>query len=102
MEARPDMTVSEEEQQISELVVRLTDKFPHLTPRCVREEIHRIHRDFADHRVREFIPLLVERIAERQLSRRVSYRSISGRPLSDFSSTSRCGTREPGRDRQHT
>ncbi|AYF76745.1 hypothetical protein D7D52_26325 [Nocardia yunnanensis] len=74
MEARPHMTASDEEQQISELVIRLTDKFPHLTAQSVDEEVRGIHREFDGHRVREFIPLLVERIAERQLSRRVSYR----------------------------
>ncbi|MGW2663003.1 three-helix bundle dimerization domain-containing protein [Nocardia tengchongensis] len=71
------MTASEEERQISELVARLADKFPHLTPRCVGEEVRGIHREFEGHRVREFIPLLVERIAERQLSRRVSYHSTA-------------------------
>ncbi|WP_067813651.1 three-helix bundle dimerization domain-containing protein [Nocardia inohanensis] len=63
------MTAPEEERQISELVARLTDKFPHLAPRVVGEEVRGIHREFDTHRVREFIPLLVERIAERQLRR---------------------------------
>ncbi|MEV6066187.1 hypothetical protein AB0L82_06530 [Nocardia sp. NPDC052001] len=77
------MTASEEERQISELVARLAAKFPHLTARVVGEEVRGIHRDFEGHRVREFIPLLVERIAERQLSKRVSYRSSAniGDPL---------------------
>ncbi|WP_330179694.1 hypothetical protein OHB26_25040 [Nocardia sp. NBC_01503] len=75
------MTASEEERQIGELVSRLAVKFPHLTAGVVGEEVRGIHRDFEGHRVREFIPLLVERIAERQLSRRVSYRSNS--PLAD-------------------
>ncbi|WP_067690278.1 three-helix bundle dimerization domain-containing protein [Nocardia jejuensis] len=69
------MTASEEERQISELVARLAGKFAGLTERVVGEEVRGIHREFEDHRVREFIPLLVERIAERQLSRRVAYRS---------------------------
>ncbi|MEV6768804.1 hypothetical protein AB0N05_09285 [Nocardia sp. NPDC051030] len=68
------MTAPEEERQITELVARLTARFPHLAPRVVSEEVRGIHREFEDHRVREFIPLLVERIAERQLSKRVSYR----------------------------
>ncbi|MVU77574.1 hypothetical protein GPX89_10015 [Nocardia sp. ET3-3] len=77
------MRAPEEEQQISELVDRLTEKFPHLTAQSVSEEVRGIHREFDDHRVREFIPLLVERIAERQLSRRVSYRPTlaAGDPL---------------------
>ncbi|MTE17282.1 three-helix bundle dimerization domain-containing protein [Nocardia aurantiaca] len=65
------MTESDEEQQLSELVARLADRFPELTARVVGEVVRGIHRDFDGHRVREFIPLLVERIAERQLSRRV-------------------------------
>ncbi|WP_327145447.1 three-helix bundle dimerization domain-containing protein [Nocardia sp. NBC_01327] len=75
------MSASEEERQISELVGRLADKFPHLAERVVGEEVRGIHREFNGHRVREFIPLLVERIAERQLSRRVSYSSAIGNPL---------------------
>lgn len=71
------MTASEEERQISELVARLVDKFPYLTAGVVGEEVRGIHREFEDHRVREFIPLLVERIAERQLSKRVSYGALS-------------------------
>ncbi|MEC3918373.1 three-helix bundle dimerization domain-containing protein [Nocardia sp. CDC160] len=74
------MTASEEEHQISELVARLADKFPHLPARVVEEEVRGIHREFEDHRVREFIPLLVERIAERNLSRRVSYRASHPTP----------------------
>ncbi|UGT42785.1 hypothetical protein LTV02_05090 [Nocardia yamanashiensis] len=69
------MTASEEEQQIRELVARLADKFPHLATGVVGEEVRGIHREFVDHRVREFIPLLVERIAERQLRRRMAYRA---------------------------
>ncbi|MBL1076837.1 hypothetical protein JK358_20785 [Nocardia sp. 2] len=77
------MTAREEELQITELVARLADKFPHLAAGVVSEEVRGIHRDFDGHRVREFIPLLVERIAERQLSRRVSYcaNTVLGDPL---------------------
>ncbi|GAB0104174.1 hypothetical protein JMUB6875_31480 [Nocardia sp. JMUB6875] len=71
------MTEPEEERQISELVARLSDKFPHLPARVVAEEVRGIHREFDDHRVREFIPLLVERIAERHLSKRAPYRSAA-------------------------
>ncbi|QLY29230.1 three-helix bundle dimerization domain-containing protein [Nocardia huaxiensis] len=70
------MTVPDEEQQISELVTRLAGKFPHLTAGVVGAEVRGIHREFEGHRVREFIPLLVERIAERQLSKREFYRSL--------------------------
>ncbi|WP_040814712.1 three-helix bundle dimerization domain-containing protein [Nocardia concava] len=72
------MTEPEEERQISELVARLSDKFPHLPARVVEEEVRGIHREFDDHRVREFIPLLVQRIAERHLSKRMPYRRDSG------------------------
>ncbi|MEU0544503.1 three-helix bundle dimerization domain-containing protein [Nocardia sp. NPDC005978] len=77
------MRASEEERQISELVDRLAGKFPYLAARVVGEEVRGIHREFDGHRVREFIPLLVERIAERQLSRRVSYQPSAkmGDPL---------------------
>ncbi|MEU6582499.1 three-helix bundle dimerization domain-containing protein [Nocardia sp. NPDC046763] len=69
------MTESDEEQQMSDLAARLSNRFPDLTARVVGEVVRGIHRDFEGHRVREFIPLLVERIAERQLSRRVFYSS---------------------------
>ncbi|MFJ9369520.1 three-helix bundle dimerization domain-containing protein [Nocardia sp. NPDC101769] len=69
------MTESDEEQQMSDLAARLSNRFPDLTARVVGEVVRGIHRDFEGHRVREFIPLLVERIAERQLSRRVCYSS---------------------------
>ncbi|GAB4587029.1 three-helix bundle dimerization domain-containing protein [Nocardia sp. IFM 10818] len=67
------MAAPEEDQQIDELITRLAIRFPHLTSRVVAEVVRGIHREFDGHRVREFIPLLVERIAERHLSRRVSY-----------------------------
>ncbi|MEU1209476.1 three-helix bundle dimerization domain-containing protein [Nocardia sp. NPDC005825] len=67
------MTHSDEEQQISELVARLAARFPDLTVRFIGEVVHGVHRDFEGHRVREFIPLLVERISERHLHRRMDY-----------------------------
>ncbi|WP_067542395.1 three-helix bundle dimerization domain-containing protein [Nocardia crassostreae] len=67
------MTAPDEGQQIDELVKRLAARFPDVTSRLVGEVVRGIHREFDGHRVREFVPLLVERIAERQLSRRVTY-----------------------------
>ncbi|MFJ9371333.1 three-helix bundle dimerization domain-containing protein [Nocardia sp. NPDC101769] len=62
------MKVGDEDGQISELVARLGGKYPQLTGEAVKTAVGEAHRRFLGHPVRDFVPLLVERIAERALA----------------------------------
>ena len=53
---------------IDALVAQLTITYPNIDPRTVTAVVRRIHADFHDHAVRDFIPLLVEQAAHRKLA----------------------------------
>ncbi|MFJ9370782.1 three-helix bundle dimerization domain-containing protein [Nocardia sp. NPDC101769] len=62
------MKADDERQQISELVLRLGRKYSQLTGEAIKVAVGEAHRRFAGRPVRTFVPLLVERIAERTLA----------------------------------
>ncbi|WP_433594367.1 three-helix bundle dimerization domain-containing protein [Nocardia sp. CA-145437] len=62
------MAANDEDQQIKELVRRLTTKFPAVGAGTVADIVHDAHRSFDGRPVRDFIPLLVERMAARRLA----------------------------------
>ena len=53
---------------IDALVAQLTITYPNIGPRTVTAVVRRIHADFHDHAVRDFIPLFVEQAAHRKLA----------------------------------
>lgn len=61
------MTGDDEPLQIDRVVERLITRHPSLTPTDVEAVVRRIHARFADSRIRDFVPLLVEKAARREL-----------------------------------
>ncbi len=57
---------------IEQVVDRLAATYPDLAHDDVAHAVHRAYEHFSDSRVREFIPLLVERRARADLSRNAS------------------------------
>jgi hypothetical protein len=60
----------DEQVQLSELVERLTGRYPTLPPDTVNGVVHDLHARFDGAPIREFVPLLVEREAHTALSER--------------------------------
>ena len=69
-EADIDLTTARaaEYAAIDALVAQLTITYPNIDPRTVTAVVRRIHADFHDHAVRDFIPLFVEQAAHRKLA----------------------------------
>ncbi|MFJ2836817.1 MULTISPECIES: three-helix bundle dimerization domain-containing protein [Nocardia] len=59
---------TDEAQQIDEVVIRLTQRYPGIAPEYIADTVHTAYDRFADVHVRDFVPLLVERRATRSLS----------------------------------
>lgn len=53
---------------IDALVAQLTITYPNIDPHTVTAVVRRIHADFHDQAVRDFIPLFVEQAAHRKLA----------------------------------
>ena len=62
------MPAKTEEQVFSEIESRLTAKFADLSPARVTVVIDGVRQQFADSTIRDFVPLLVERRAEQELT----------------------------------
>ncbi|MDV6271405.1 three-helix bundle dimerization domain-containing protein [Rhodococcus globerulus] len=62
------MTNDEEDRLIAQTQARLTTKFPSVSAEAVAEVVASAHAHFAGHRIRDFVPLLVERMAKEKLS----------------------------------
>jgi hypothetical protein len=57
-----------EQELLSEIEERLVDVYTELKPEQVYATIGQVHADFDDSPIRDFIPLLVERRARRELA----------------------------------
>ncbi|QVI18703.1 hypothetical protein KHQ06_19330 [Nocardia tengchongensis] len=57
------MAANDEDQQIKELVGRLTDNLPGVGAGVIAGIVANVHCGFEGRRVRGFVPLLVERMA---------------------------------------
>lgn len=53
---------------IDTLVAQLSITYPHVDPQTLTAVVRRIHADFDDHRLREFVPLFVEQAAHQRLA----------------------------------
>jgi hypothetical protein len=67
-EVDPATARAAEYAAIDALVAQLTITYPNIDPRTVTAVVRRIHADFHDHAVRDFIPLFVEQAAHRKLA----------------------------------
>lgn len=67
----------DEQAQLAEVVHRLTSDYPTLSPAIVSEVVKDLHSRFNGARLREYIPMLVERNARTALSElSVSYEDM--------------------------
>ena len=58
-----------EQTAIGEVVERLTDKHPTVSPATVADVVHMMHTKFDRRPVRDFVPLFVERNAQAELAK---------------------------------
>ncbi|MFD9992106.1 three-helix bundle dimerization domain-containing protein [Bacillus cereus] len=61
------MPSSDEIRRLEELPDRLAQRFPAISTWTITTIVHEVHHGFDGRPVREFVPLLVERVAARQL-----------------------------------
>lgn len=62
------MRTDKELAKIAEISTRLTSRHPEVSRGTVETVVREVHRDFEGSRVRDFVPLLVERYAGARLS----------------------------------
>ena len=58
-----------EQTAIGEVVERLTDQHPMVSPLTVADVVHKMHIKFGGRPVRDFVPLFVERNAHAELAK---------------------------------
>ena len=63
-----------EQAIIDQMVARLASRYPTVAASTVSNLVHDIHSRYDDRPVRDFVPLLVERNAKAELSRRGAIR----------------------------
>jgi hypothetical protein len=61
-----------EQTLLAQVERRLIDDFPHVPPAVVAALVHHEHARFETSRIREFVPLFVEKHARRQLRYRAN------------------------------
>ena len=62
------MTPEEEARAINDVTRRLAIRYPHLDVRTIASEVTNAHAQFAGSRIRDFIPLFVERTVRDRLA----------------------------------
>ena len=60
---------AEEQRQIAYVVDRLTEAFPYVPDHVITETVDAAHRRFEQARIREFVPLFVERDCRTQFAK---------------------------------
>jgi hypothetical protein len=65
------MTDEDETRALSEVSQRLSTTFPDLPEDVVRDTVHGYHEQFAGRPIRDFVPVLVERMARTTLVARM-------------------------------
>ena len=58
----------DEQAQLGEVVERLAGRYPSLPADTVGEVVHHLHAGFNGAKIREFVPLFVERRAQKTLA----------------------------------
>ena len=64
------MTGDDEQLQVEKVIERMITRYPSLSPVDIEHIVRTVHKRLAESRVRDFIPLLVERAARRDLAAR--------------------------------
>lgn len=62
------MTGDDELLQIERVIERLTTRYPAASPVDVEHIVRTVHKRLAECRIRDFVPLLVEKAARRELA----------------------------------
>ncbi|WP_227980872.1 three-helix bundle dimerization domain-containing protein [Nocardia spumae] len=62
------MTVDEELIQVEQVIERLITRYPSAPPADIELIVRTIHKRFADVRIHDFVPLLVEKAARQAIS----------------------------------
>jgi hypothetical protein len=57
----------EEMLRIEEVIARLIARYPSIPPEDIEQAVRDIHKRFVDGKVRDFVPLLVEKAARRHV-----------------------------------
>lgn len=63
----PDDKVVNEEKAIGEIVERLRERFPEATPAAVDDAVEKARASFTGAKVRDFVPVLIEKEAKAHL-----------------------------------
>ncbi|SEL38465.1 three-helix bundle dimerization domain-containing protein [Rhodococcus maanshanensis] len=66
------MTGDDELLQVEHVIARLIARYPSEPPTDIEHTVRTIHQRFANGKVRDFVPLLVEKAARRQIADRVT------------------------------
>ncbi|MGW6378663.1 three-helix bundle dimerization domain-containing protein [Rhodococcus sp. NPDC055112] len=66
------MTGDDELLQVEHVIARLIARYPSESPADIEHTVRTIHQRFANGKVRDFVPLLVEKAARRQIADRVT------------------------------
>jgi hypothetical protein len=61
------LSPDDETRAVTEVVQRLAATFPHVAPDVVQDTVHVSYQQFADSPIRDFVPVLVERLAKTTL-----------------------------------
>jgi hypothetical protein len=69
-----------EETLLADIERRLVSEFPHIPPMVVDTLIRKQHARFEASRIRDFVPLLVEKRARRELKTQIAPASAPSRP----------------------
>lgn len=62
------MTGDDELLQVEQAIARLIARYPSISPVDIEHAVRTIHQRFADGKVRDFVPLLVEKAARRDIA----------------------------------
>ncbi|MFZ2173363.1 MAG: hypothetical protein WAW17_04895 [Rhodococcus sp. (in: high G+C Gram-positive bacteria)] len=62
------MTADDELLQVEKVIARLITRYPSISPADIEDAVRTIHKRFATGRIRDFVPLLVEKAARRDIA----------------------------------
>ena len=66
------MATDDEARAVTEVSQRLSTRFPDVPAHVVSATVHHCHAQFAGSPIRDFVPVLVERMARRSLLARMA------------------------------
>ena len=67
------LSAEDENRAVTEVVERLAVSFPDLPPDVVEHTVHISHQRFAGSPIRDFVPVLVERLARTSLTQSATF-----------------------------